>query len=148
MSRVWYCYIVIWMIMQHHNDPINKQTQEDFFIKNVYLSLYCKSSKRVTQGLRVRGSWRPNITAIFWPQTYGRQRCVFLVRLMLNRRPWGPLCWVLASFTASYQHILWTSTHQGPKPLRPGVVFPTTSRPQLALELQLKWLDFCLDWAI
>ena len=31
------------------------------------------------QGLRVRGSWRPNITEIFWPQTYGRQHCVFLV---------------------------------------------------------------------
>ena len=33
----------------------------------MYLSLYCKGSKRVTQGLRVRGSWRPNITATFWP---------------------------------------------------------------------------------
>ena len=32
----------------------------------------------------MRGSWRPNITEIFWPQSYGRQRCVFLV---LNRRP-------------------------------------------------------------
>ena len=41
---------------------------------------------------------------------------------------WGPLCWVLAFFTASYQHLLWTLTHQGPKPLRPGVAFPTTSR--------------------
>ena len=28
----------------------------------------------------------------------------------------------------SYQHLLWTPTHQGPKPLRPGVAFPTTSR--------------------
>ena len=27
----------------------------------------------------MRGSWRPNITEIFWPQIYGRQRCVFLV---------------------------------------------------------------------
>ena len=27
----------------------------------------------------MRGSWRPNITVIFWPQSYGRQRCVFLV---------------------------------------------------------------------
>ena len=35
--------------------------------------------QRVTQSLRVRGSWRPNITEIFWPQSYGRQRCVFLV---------------------------------------------------------------------
>ena len=47
--------------------------------KNIYLSLYCKGSKRVTQGLHVRGSWRPNITKIFWPQSYSRQRCVFPV---------------------------------------------------------------------
>ena len=26
----------------------------------MYLSLYCKGWKRVTQGLRMRGSWRPN----------------------------------------------------------------------------------------
>ena len=47
--------------------------------KNIYLSLYCKGSKRVTQGLHVRGNWRPNITEIFCPQSYGRQRCVILV---------------------------------------------------------------------
>ena len=49
--------------------------------------------------------------------------------------PWGPLCWVLASFTASYQQLLWTPTHQGFKPLRPGVAFPTTS----PTGLQLYW---------
>ena len=27
----------------------------------------------------MRGSWRPDITEIFWPQSYGRERCVFLV---------------------------------------------------------------------
>ena len=27
----------------------------------------------------MRGTWRPNITEIFWPQSYGRQCCVFLV---------------------------------------------------------------------
>ena len=27
----------------------------------------------------MRGSWRPNISEIFWPRSYGRQRCVFLV---------------------------------------------------------------------
>ena len=32
----------------------------------MYFSLYCKGSKRVTQGLRVRGSQRPNRTEIFW----------------------------------------------------------------------------------
>ena len=30
-------------------------------------------------GFTVKGSWRPNITEIFWPQSYGRQRCAFLV---------------------------------------------------------------------
>ena len=36
---------------------------------------------------------------------------------MLNRRPWGPLCWVMVFFIASYQHLLWTPTHQGPNGL-------------------------------
>ena len=45
---------------------------------------------------------------------------------MLNLRPRGSLCCVMAFFIASYQHLLWTSAHQGPRPLRPGVGFPTT----------------------
>ena len=28
------------------------------------------------------------------PHSYGHQRCVFLVLLMLNQRPGGPLCWL------------------------------------------------------
>ena len=40
-----------------HNDTMIN-TQEVFFRKYMYLSLYCKGSKRVTQGLRVRGNWR------------------------------------------------------------------------------------------
>ena len=64
------CYILVCRFMQkasqRHND---KQTREDFFRKNMYLSLYCKVSKRVTQGFTVRGSWRPNRTAIYWPPT-------------------------------------------------------------------------------
>ena len=57
----------------------------------------------------VRGSWRPNITEIFWPRSYGRQRCVFFV---LQDCSTGAL-----------------------ESLRPGVAFPTTSPLQLALEL-------------
>ena len=45
---------------------LNKDERR-FLYKNMNLSLYFKGSKRVTQGLRVRGSWRPNITAIYWP---------------------------------------------------------------------------------
>ena len=65
------------------------------------------------------------------PYSYGRQRC-------LSRspdaqpEPWGPLCWALAFFTASYQHLLWTPIHQGHRPLRLGVAFPTTSPLQLS----------------
>ena len=55
--------------------------------------------------------------AIFWPYSYGRQRCVFLVLLMLNRRPRGPPCWVIAFFASSYQHLLWTPIQSGaPRP--------------------------------
>ena len=76
----------------------------------------CKGSKRVTQGLRVRGSWRPNITAIFWPPLlWPSALCLSCSPGLLNRRPRGPLCWMMAFFTASYQHLLRTSTHQGPK---------------------------------
>ena len=45
----------------------------------------------------MRGSWRPNITEIFWHQSYGRQRC-------LSRSPWlfnrsTRVGWVLAFLT-------------------------------------------------
>ena len=86
--------IMLYSHVPYHNDTINREThddkdavindphrktQEDFFIKYFTSHFICKVSKKVTQSLRVRGSWRPNITEIFWPQSYGRQRCVFLV---------------------------------------------------------------------
>ena len=46
---------------QRHNDKGRVKTS----LTNMYLSFYCKGSKRVTQGVRVSGSWRPNITAIY-----------------------------------------------------------------------------------
>ena len=59
------------------------------FLQIFYLSLYCKGSKGVVQGLHVRGSWRPNIncnilTPLLWPS-----RCIFLVLLMLGSTPSG-----------------------------------------------------------
>ena len=54
------------------------KTQEDFLEKYLRLTLFV-SFERVVQSLRVREIWRPNITEIFWPRSYGRQRCVFLV---------------------------------------------------------------------
>ena len=34
---------------------------------------------------------------------------------MLDWRRRGPLCWMMAFFTASYQKLPWTPTHQSPK---------------------------------
>ena len=47
--------------------------------KIFYLTSLFVSFERVVPSLRVIGNWRPNITEIFWPRSYGRQRCVFLV---------------------------------------------------------------------
>ena len=74
---------------------------------------YCKGLKRVTQGFTVRGSWRPNRTAIYWPPLlWPSALCLSRSPGLLNRRPRGPaLCWMMAFFTASYQQFLWTPTH-------------------------------------
>ena len=64
-------------------------------------------------GFTVRGSWRPNITEIFWPQSYGRQRCVFSFSRLLNRSP-GVLsdgCWL--SLLHHYQQLLWSPNSIG-----------------------------------
>ena len=65
-------------------------------------------------GSTVRGSWRPNRTAIYWPQLlWSSALCLSRSPGLLNRRPRGPLCWVMAFFTASYQHLLWTPIKSG-----------------------------------
>ena len=139
------CVNLLYSHVPYHNDTINKQTQEDFFNKYMYLSLYCKGSKRVTQDLRVRGSWWSNRTAIFWPPLFWPSTLCLSRSSDAQPGPWGPLCWVLAFFTASYQHFLWTPIHQGPF----GLVW--LSLPHLGstgTRTQLNCPDFCLDWAI
>ena len=81
-------------------------------------------------GFTLRGSWRSNITAIFWPQCYGRHVVSFLFSRAAQPEVQRPLCWMLAFFIASYQHLLRTSTHQGPKPPSAWCGFPYhTSSP-------------------
>ena len=96
----------------------------------MYLSFYCKGSKRVTQGFTVRGSWGPNITAIYWPlHSYGRQRCVFHV--LQGCSTGGPGAQLCAGWWLSLLHLIinWSpKLHRGSRGLlRPGVSFPTTS---------------------
>ena len=72
----------------------------------MYLSLYCKGLKRVTQGFSVRGSWRPNRTAIYrppllWPSAL----CLSRSPGLLNQRP----TLLGAAFsTASYHQLVWS----------------------------------------
>ena len=87
----------------------------------MYLSLYCKGSKRLLKVWVWEGVGDRTELQYIDRHSYGRQRCVFLVLQMLNRRPSGPaLRWMMAFFTASYQQLLWTSTQSGaPSPFGP-----------------------------
>ena len=49
------------------------------------------------------------LTPLLWPSAL----CLSRSPELLNRRPRGPLCWVRAFFTATYQHLLWTPTQSG-----------------------------------
>ena len=65
----------------------------------------------------MRGSWRPNRTAIYWPPlSWPSALCLSRSPGLLNRRPRSQaLCWMMAFFTASYHQLLWTLTHQSSK---------------------------------
>ena len=83
------CCILICRCMQNHNNDTVKTS--DTVLRKIYFSLYLK-------GLRVRGSWRPNRTATYWPPLL--RPPAFLSRSpgLLNWRPGDPaLCWVLFS---------------------------------------------------
>ena len=84
--------------MHKHNDIIKTTTQS---WRKIYLSLYLK-------GLCVRGSWRPNRTATYWPPFLWQS--VFLSRspddAQMGAR--GPLCRLLAFSTASCHQRVWS----------------------------------------
>ena len=87
------------------------------------------------------------MTPLLWPS-----RCVFLVLLMLNRRPKGPLCCVMAFIIASSQQFIWSPNSIGvPEgPIgRVWLYLPTTrlppsdlpgTRTQLARRTQLNYV--------
>ena len=92
----------------------------------MYFSLYCKGSKRVTQGFTVRGCWRLNRTAIYWPPLlWPSALCLSRSPGLLNRRPRGlVLCWIVAFFTASYHQLVSKTPSGVPKAPSAGCGFP------------------------
>ena len=97
----------------YHKDTINKQTQEDFFIKICTSHFIARVQKGYSRFACERELETEQKLQYFDPHSYGRQHCVFLVLQMLNWRPRGPLCWVMAFFTASYQQLLWSPNSIG-----------------------------------
>ena len=123
------CCILIYMFMQHHNDTIIKTDAGRLLYKNYNLSFYCNGSKGLCGVLLWEGAGDRTETVTFWPKTYGRQRCVFLVLQGCSTgglRVHSARCWL------SLLHLI--SIFSGPqlmrakRPLRPDVAFPTTSR--------------------
>ena len=136
----------------NHNDTTVKDERR-LLSKNMYLSLYCKTSKRVIQGLRVRGSWRPNKDCnILTPTLVAVSVASFSFSRVAQpeaQRPSSLLgdgflyCILSATFLdpnssgvprapsagLSLPHLI--SNLSGPQlnrgPLQPGVAFPTTS---------------------
>ena len=87
-----------------HIDAMNKRRTKSS-LKKIYLSLYLKD-------LRVRRSWRPNTTAIYWPPLlWPSALCLSCSPGLLNRRPGGPLCWMQAFSTASCHQLIWSPTN-------------------------------------
>ena len=127
------CYI---LICPYHNDTIIK-TQEDFFI-NICTSHFIV---RVRKGFLKVCVWEAagdrTKTAKFWPPLlWPSALCLSRSPGLLNRRPRGPLYWVMAFFTASYHQLLWTPT-QSRAPSSFGLAW---------LSFSLVWLSFGLVW--
>ena len=137
-----------------HNDTRIKNEWRTSLTKTC-TSHFIVTFEKVNQSFMVRGSWRPNGTAIYWPQLIWpsalclshspdaqleARRLSFLLSagffyhilsptgLQNYWGPRGPLRPGVAFPTTSYQQFLSTPTHQGLQgPHRPGVAFPTTS---------------------
>ena len=136
-----YIYVYILDIYRRNDNRRAKASLE----KYVPLTL-CKGSKRVTQGFMVRGSWSSNRTAIYWPPfLWPSALCLSRSPGLLNRRPMGPLCWMMAFFTTSYRQLLRTPTQSGaPRAPSAWCGFPY----HILSATFSNCLTSCLDWII
>ena len=86
----------------------------------MYLSLYCKGSKRV---LLWEGVGDRTELQYIDPHSYGRQRCVFLV-LQVSSTGGPALCLMMAFFTASYHQLVSKTPSGVPRAPSAGCDFP------------------------
>ena len=101
--------------MQNHNNDTIKTS--DTALRKIYLSLYLK-------GLCLRGSWRTNRIATYWPPLWWPSAFLSRSLGLFNRGHGAQPLWVLVFSTASYLQLVWS---------------PTLNRGPTASCLQLVW---------
>ena len=79
----------------------------------IFTSHFIAGVRKVCVGFYSGASLSANITAIFWPLTLIAVPLCLSCSSDAQPEPWGPLCWVLAFFIASYQHLLCTPNSIG-----------------------------------
>ena len=95
----------------------------------------------------MRGSWRLNRTATYWPPLLWPSAFLSRSPGLLNRRPGGPtLCWVLAFSTASCHQLVWspklTDFLSSPSYIivqLPTQYLPITGHRNVSLPPSLEW---------
>ena len=122
---------------QTNDDTIRRATRS---FRKIYLSLYLK-------GLCVRGSWRPNRTATYWPPLLWPSAFLSCSPGLLNRRPGGRSllgvgCWLSLPYLVS--KLVWSpNSIGGPAGLFCRVLFFST-----ASSLQTDWISCALSYII
>ena len=88
----WFClaYQLLYSHMQIHAELNNNEDERHSIFRKIYLSL-CLKGLCMWEGV---GDWTE--LQHIDPHSYGHQCCVFLVLLMLNRRPGGSAFWWLS----------------------------------------------------
>ena len=136
--RMLYCHLL------YHNDTIIKIHAGRLLLQNMYLSLYCKGSKRLFKVCLWEGVGDRTETAIFWPPTL---MAVNVVSFSFSRaaqpeaqRPTllGDLLHLISNFSAP-------QLNRGPRALLAWCGFPyhISSITPSDLSLQLSWF---LSW--
>ena len=92
---LYYC-ILIWRCMQNHNNDTIKTS--DTVLRKIYFSLYLK-------GFCVRGSWRPNRTATYWPPLLWLSAFLSRSPALLNR-DFNPVPYCQPSSTSPMEYAL------------------------------------------
>ena len=115
-------HIYILDTYRRNDNRLRKEDARRLLYKYIYLSIYCKGSKGLFNGLHERGCWEPNINFIFWPHCYDRHVVSFLFSCCSTRglgltlsgvsesplgRVWPSLPHLVSSCLEFYWQLLW-----------------------------------------